>query len=98
MTNSIVTRSVSEGDHSKASLPMHPDDITLETLREIANRHGTPTYAFDVRRMRSQVNRLRHDLPDEVGVFYSLKANASLGVAEVFSAAGINLIKVMYRY
>jgi diaminopimelate decarboxylase len=68
---------------------MHPDDMTLGTLREIANRHGTPTYAFDVRGMRNQVNRLRDALPDEVDVYYSLKANASLGVAEVFSAAGI---------
>jgi diaminopimelate decarboxylase len=64
-------------------------DSTLDALREIAIRYGTPTYAFDIQRLRSQVDRLRDHLPDEVGVYYSLKANASLGICEALSSAGI---------
>lgn len=66
-----------------------PDSTTLTALREIADRHGTPAYAFDVRRLRAQVEKLRNELPPEVEVFYSLKANASLGICDVFSDCGI---------
>ena len=65
------------------------DASTAETLREIARRFGTPTYAFDVRRLRAQVAHLRRELPDSVQVLYSLKANASLGLCEVFRDCGI---------
>lgn len=60
-----------------------------DILSEIVRRHGTPTYAFDVRRLRSQVETLRAHLPDEVGILYSLKANASLGICDVFQDCGI---------
>lgn len=66
-----------------------PDEATLDTLLEISRRHGTPTYAFDVNRLRSQVDRLRSVLPDAVVVFYSLKANASLGICDVFADCGL---------
>lgn len=58
-------------------------------LREIAQRHGTPTYAFDIERMRAQVSKLRETIPADVEILYSLKANASLGVCEVFAKCGI---------
>ncbi|MEO8166038.1 MAG: alanine racemase, partial [Betaproteobacteria bacterium] len=66
-----------------------PDEATLHALREIARRHGTPTYAFDVRRLTSQVKKLRADLPAEVELLYSLKANASLGICDVLADCGI---------
>src|SRR2546428_2970317 len=59
------------------------------TLLEIARRYGTPTYAFDVRRLRAQLDKLRTGLPTEVEVLYSLKANASLGICDVFAESGI---------
>ena len=65
------------------------DDATAETLREIARCYGTPAYAFDIRRMRAQADQLRTNLPDSVQVLYSLKANASLGICEVFRDCGI---------
>jgi diaminopimelate decarboxylase len=70
---------------------LHPslDEATAETLREIARCYGTPVYAFDIRTMRAQVDRLRNQLPDNVQVLYSLKANASLGICEVFQDCGI---------
>jgi diaminopimelate decarboxylase len=66
-----------------------PDHTTAETLAEIVRQFGTPTYAYDVRRMRAQVNKLRERLPASVEILYSLKANASLGICDVFSHCGI---------
>ena len=58
-------------------------------LMEIARQFGTPTYAFDVRRLREQVTKLRGHLPTGIDVLYSLKANASLGICDVFAECGI---------
>jgi diaminopimelate decarboxylase len=55
-------------------------EAPVATLREIVCRHGTPTYAYDLRRIRTQVDRLRVSLPRKVELFYSLKANPSLGL------------------
>ncbi len=64
-------------------------ETTAETLREIARRHGTPTYAFDVGRLRTQVEKLRTHLPAGIGILYSLKANASLGICDVLANCGV---------
>ncbi len=66
-----------------------PDEAVVEALLEISRQHGTPTYAFDVRRLRAQVDKLRAHLPAAVDVLYSLKANASLGICDVFRGCGI---------
>jgi len=66
-----------------------PDEATVRALREIARRHGTPTYAFDVRQLTTQVEKLRRLLPPEIEILYSLKANASLGICDVLSDCGI---------
>ncbi len=66
-----------------------PDSATRQTLLEIARRHGTPTYAYDVRRAQAQVEKLRVNLPDAVDVLFSLKANASLGVCDIFAQCGL---------
>ncbi len=66
-----------------------PDEETVQALREIARRHGTPTYAFDVRRLNAQVERLRRHLPAEIEILYSLKSNASLGICDVLAECGI---------
>jgi diaminopimelate decarboxylase len=64
-------------------------DATKETLLEIVRQHGTPTYAFDVERLRVQANRLRSELPDAIEIYYSLKANASLGICDVLAESGL---------
>jgi diaminopimelate decarboxylase len=61
----------------------------LAALREIVRRHGTPTYAYDLQRIRAQVDLLRTHLPQAVEVFYSLKANASLGLAGFLADCGL---------
>ena len=66
-----------------------PVEAPVDALLEIVRRHGTPTYAFDVRRLRAQVEKLRTHLPAAVDILYSLKANASLGICDVLLAYGI---------
>jgi len=60
-----------------------------ETLLEIARRYGTPAYVYDLSRLRTQAEKLRTHLPAAVEVFYSLKANASLGICDVFADLGL---------
>src|SRR5713101_2048988 len=50
-----------------------------DVLAEIVRRYGTPTYAYDIARLRDQVVKLRSFLPPAVDILYSLKADASLG-------------------
>ncbi|MBC7820551.1 MAG: alanine racemase [Planctomycetaceae bacterium] len=64
------------------------DEVNRHLL-EIVRRYGTPTYAFDVQRLREQVEKLRTHLPAGVEILYSLKANASLGICDVLSSYGI---------
>ena len=66
-----------------------PVEAPTATLLEIARRHGTPTYAYDLDVMRAQVDMLRNALPGDVDVLYSLKANASLGLSSLFASCGI---------
>jgi diaminopimelate decarboxylase len=68
-----------------------PDETTLLALREIARRYGTPTYAFDLRRVVAQVEKLRRHLPAEIEILYSLKSNASLGICDVLADCGIGV-------
>ena len=58
----------------------------VETLQEVVRRHGTPVFAYDLERIESQASRLRSSIPAGVDVFYSLKANASLGICGVLAA------------
>lgn len=64
-------------------------DSIPNLLAEIVRRHGTPTYAYDVRRLRAQADKLRANLPGEVEILYSLKANASLGICDVLAEYGL---------
>src|SRR5262245_41183171 len=65
------------------------DSYLKSVLRGIAERYGTPTYAFDQRRLRAQAEKLRAHLPEDVEILYSLKANASLGICDVLRACGL---------
>ncbi len=58
-------------------------------LREIVARYGTPTYAYDVERLRAQVTQLGRQLPTTIEIIYSLKANASLGLCSFIASAGL---------
>src|SRR5262245_23234627 len=84
--------------HSVTPSPRHPvtpessvapSQTSIETLREVVRRYGTPTYAYDLGRIRTQVARLRAHFPPAVEVLYSLKANASLGLCGVLADCGL---------
>jgi diaminopimelate decarboxylase len=64
-------------------------DAPVQTLLDIARRYGTPTYAYDIARLRAQIARLHAHLPGAVEILYSLKANASLGLCGVIAAGGL---------
>src|SRR5262245_36816900 len=66
-----------------------PTEAPVETLLEIVRRYGTPTYAYDLDRIRSQVAKLRANLPHAVEILYSLKANASLGLCGFIAGCGL---------
>ena len=71
---------------SEESLPVN---VPVDVLGEVVRRYGTPTYAYDIGRIRAQVVKLRTHLPPEVEVLYSLKANASLGLCGVLAECGL---------
>src|SRR5262245_60155591 len=58
-------------------------------FEQIVRDHATPTYAYDLECMRAQVARLRDHLPDAVQLFYSLKANAALGLCGFLADCGL---------
>jgi aldehyde dehydrogenase (NAD+) len=64
-------------------------EAPLGTLREIARQFGTPTYAYDLQRIRTQVDRLREALPRQLELFYSFKANPSLGLCGFLADCGL---------
>src|SRR5262245_39969348 len=66
-----------------------PIAAPVEALREVVRRHGTPTYAYDLASIRTQVARLKAALPAAVEVYYSLKANPSLGLCGFIAGLGL---------
>src|SRR6516162_7217658 len=69
--------------------PVNRAEVPIATLREIVCRHGTPSYAYDLQRIRRQVDRLRESLPRQVELFYSFKANRSLGLCGFLADSGL---------
>ena len=65
------------------------ESVPVPVLREVVRRYGTPTYAYDVGRVRAQAARLRAHLPAAIDLLYSLKANASLGLCGVLAGCGL---------
>jgi diaminopimelate decarboxylase len=64
-------------------------EAPVETLLDIARRYGTPTYAYDLGRIRAQIAKLRANLPSAVEIIYSLKANPALGLCNFIAGCGL---------
>src|SRR5262245_3049603 len=60
-----------------------------ETLKEVVRRYGTPTYAYDLGQIRTQLDKLKGTLPPSVEILYSLKANPSLGLCGYIAGFGL---------
>jgi diaminopimelate decarboxylase len=69
--------------------PGAPVQAPADVLLDVVRRYGTPTYAYDLEIIRSQVAKLRTHLPAAVDVVYSLKANASLALCGFLADAGL---------
>jgi len=72
--------------------PLPDTDPPVELLADIARQHPTPAYLYDLQRVRSQAARLTSllpGLPTSLEVYYSLKANASLGLCDVLAECGL---------
>jgi diaminopimelate decarboxylase len=83
---------------SGPSVPPSPQELgpvvnvaeaPVATLREIVRQQETPIYAYDLQRIRRQVDRLRESLPRQVELFYSFKANPSLGLCGFLADCGL---------
>lgn len=61
------------------------DDKILQAL---AGKFGTPLYAYDASKIIYQYELLKKSLPQEFGVFYSMKANPLLGLCQLFKKLG----------
>lgn len=57
-------------------------------LENIAAEYGTPLYVYDTDRIISQYWKLKDSLPEEFGIFYSMKANPLLGMCQLFKKLG----------
>lgn len=45
------------------------------TIRELAERYGTPFYAYDAHVIDQRIKSLRKQLPDDIRIHYAIKAN-----------------------
>lgn len=62
---------------------------SVRLLQTIAERYGTPTFAYDLDRIRQQVAGLRASFPPSVDILYSLKANPSPGLCRFIAGLGL---------
>jgi diaminopimelate decarboxylase len=60
----------------------------MAALLAATRRYGTPLYAYDLDRLRAQIAKVKATLPPPFQVYYSLKANASLGLCGVLAEHG----------
>lgn len=58
-------------------------------VSELASLVSTPFYAYGGDAIARQVNRLREALGSETEIFYSLKANPSLGLCQLIASEGV---------
>ncbi|WP_438432801.1 type III PLP-dependent enzyme [Gorillibacterium sp. sgz500922] len=59
-----------------------------ERLRRLADRFGTPLYAYDGVKIETQYRTLKDCLPSGFEVFYSVKCNPLLGVCQLLHRLG----------
>jgi diaminopimelate decarboxylase len=79
----------SQPQTDRIGTPVLLAEAPRDALLQIARRHGTPTFAYDIGRVGSQIARLKASLPHEIDLLYSLKANPSLGVCDFIAGCGL---------
>lgn len=69
--------------------PTHAADVPAAALREIAAEFDTPCYAYDARALDEGTRRWLSAVEGPARVWYSVKANANLGLLRRLAAHGI---------
>src|SRR3990167_2879636 len=64
--------------------------ISHQTILEISQNFGNPTYIYNSEIIKKRFDALRNNLPDFVEIFYSMKANPTLGICEYLKLLGSN--------
>lgn len=65
-----------------------PAETPSDVLERVARWAGTPCYAYDLARLRLQLDLVRRRLPPSVEVLYSLKANPASELVRVIAERG----------
>lgn len=72
--------------------PLHhiPKDLNLpdSLLVDAADTFGTPLYIYDAEMLKCCWNQLRSILPENVSIYYSVKANPNISIIDVFRRMG----------
>lgn len=55
-------------------------------FQDLAQKYGTPLYAYDGDKIVSQYQKLKSNLPENIDIFYSMKTNPLLGVCQLFKS------------
>ncbi len=61
------------------------------SLKHIAQEHGVPCYVYSANSIRNSYKKLRDALPDNMKVFYSMKANTNLSVIKILNKLGAGM-------
>lgn len=52
----------------------------MSNINKLIDIYKTPLYVYDFSKIRTQIERLKSTLPPKFQVFYSIKANPSIGL------------------
>jgi diaminopimelate decarboxylase len=76
------------------NIPLHliPQDLSFtdEIILDAADQFGTPLFIYDRQKLELNWQDLVNHLPREFKVYYSVKANPSLAIIQVFEKLGAN--------
>jgi len=74
------------------NIPLYlvPQDLALtdRIIIEAATQFGTPLFIYDKQKLESNWKDLVNHLPEEIKVYYSVKANPSLAIIQIFDKLG----------
>ncbi|MEX2306702.1 MAG: diaminopimelate decarboxylase [Pirellulales bacterium] len=97
MTTTDPIRRDTAIDHVSDLVARHFDRADGELLvgglsvSDLAARHGTPLFIYDERTIGHQWQSLRHALPAEFDIYYSVKANPNQAILRYFVERGCGL-------
>ena len=76
------------------NIPLYliPQDLALtdKIILDSAEQFGTPLFIYDGKKLESSWKDLVNHLPEEIKIYYSVKANPSLAIIQIFDKLGAN--------